>query len=269
MKRVLLLSMFLSLFSILIAGEHYARVEPWERVTLKAAASGTILEANASLEGRRVADARVIRIDDRLDRRELESTRRSRKLVAGTLELTRRMIPGLEESWKRQKGYYERMRKLTTASQTQKDQAYQAMVGAENQWLSTKEKALNLEKNLLDLDYKIAMLEDRIAKKNIRLDNRYLYKLMVRAGEYASPGMALAVVDDLSRAKLVLYLSPEEVARVRSGKAKLIIGGKPGDVKFSKIWKETDEKYISSYRAEIPVPAGRFPFSCLVKVEIR
>jgi hypothetical protein len=143
------------------------------------------------------------------------------------------------------------------------------MVGAENQWLSTKEKALNLEKSLLDLDYKIAMLEDRIAKKNIRLDNRYLYKLMVRAGEYASPGMALAVVDDLSRGKLVLYLSPEEVEKVRSGKAKLSIGGKPSDAKFSKIWKETDEKYLSSYRAEIPVPAGRYPFSSLVKVEIR
>jgi multidrug resistance efflux pump len=267
MKKLLLLSTFLSIFSF--AGEHYARVEPWERVTLKAAASGTILEANASLEGRTVTNARVIHIDDRLDRKELENTRRSRKLVAGTLELTRQMIPGLEESWKRQKGYYERMRKLTTASQTQKDQAYQTMVGAENQWLSTKEKALNLEKSLLDLDYKIAMLEDRIAKKNIRLTNRYLYKLMVRAGEYASPGMALAVVDDLSRAKLVLYLSPEEVARVRSGKAKLIIGGKPAEANFSKIWKETDEKYISSYRAELPIPAGRYPFSSLVKVEVR
>ena len=264
-KKLFPLLLIATLYSL--AGEHYARVEPWERVTLKAAAAGTVLEANASLEGRMVEDARVIHIDDVLDRKELESARRSRKLIAQTLELTRQMVPGLEESWKRQKGYYERMKKLTTASQTQKDQAYQAMVGAENQYLSTREKALNLEKTLLDLDYKIAMLEDRIAKKNIRLKNRYLYKLMVRAGEYATPGMPLATVDDLSRAKLVVYLSPEEVASI--GKAQLWIDGKKSDASFSKIWKETDEKYISSYRAELPVPAGNFPFSSLVKVELK
>ena len=266
-KKILLTTMLLTFYAF--AGEHYARVEPWERVTLKAAASGTILEADTSLEGRKIEDARIVHIDDALDRKELDNTRRSRELIARTLELTRQMIPGLEESWKRQKGYYERMRVLSTASQTQKDQAYQGMVGAQNQYLSTKEKALNLEKTLLDLDYKIATLEDRIAKKNVRLKNRYLYKLMVRKGEYANPGMALAVVDDLSRAKLVLYLSPEEVAAVRSGKAKILVDGKESAEGFSKIWDETDEKYISSYRAELPIPAGSRPFSSLVKVEIR
>jgi hypothetical protein len=92
---------------------------------------------------------------------------------------------------------------------------------------------------------------------------------MVRKGEYASIGLPLAVVDDLSRAKLVLYLSPEEVAAVESGKARIFVGGKVSDAGFSKIWKETDEKYISSYRAELPVVAGKYPFSSLVKVEIR
>jgi len=266
-KKLFPLLLITTLYSL--AGEHYARVEPWERVTLKAAAAGTILEANASLEGRTVAEGRIIHIDDRIDRKELESTRRSRKLIARTLDLTRKMVPGLEESWRRQKGYYERMKGLSTASQTQKDQAYQAMVGAENQLLSTREKALNLEKSLLDLDYKIATLEDRIAKKNIRLKNRYLYKLMVRKGEYASIGLPLAIVDDLSRAKLVLYLSPEEVAAVKGGRARILVDGKASDTGFSKIWKETDEKYISSYRAELPVAAGKYPFSSLVKVEIR
>ena len=267
LKKLFPLLLIATLYSL--AGEHYARVEPWERVTLKAAAAGTILEANASLEGRTVAEGRIIHIDDRIDRKELESTRHSRDLIARTLELTRQIIPGLKESWRRQKGYYMRMKKLMTASQTQKDQAYQAMVSAENQYLSTQEKALNLEKTLLDLDNQIATLEDRISKKNIRLKNRYLYKLMVRKGEYATMGMPLATVDDLSRGKLVLYLSPEEVAAVKSGQARIFVGGKASDVGFSKIWKETDEKYISSYRAELPVAAGKYPFSSLVKVEIR
>ncbi|WP_456392629.1 hypothetical protein [Nitratifractor sp.] len=266
MFRLLPLLLFASLS--LLAGEHYARVEPWERVTLKAAASGTILEANTSLEGKMIDRARVIRIDDRIDRQELESARRSRELIAQTLELTRKMLPGLRESWKRQAGYFKRMSTLSTASQTQKDQAYQAMVSAENQYLSTKEKALNLEKSLLDLDNRIATLADRIAKKNVTLTNRYLYKLMVRAGEYATPGLPLAVVDDLSRAKLVLYLAPDELAPAREG-GHLWIEGKKSDLAFSKIWRVTDEKYLSSYRAEIELPAGRYPFSSLVKVEIR
>ena len=265
MKLHLLL--FLALFSAtLSAAEHYARFEPVEVTTLKAAASGEILKADLSAEGTLVKAGEIVRIDDRLDRLDLNRSRRSLELIAKTLDLTRRMLPGLKESARRQELYYQRMQKLSTASQTQKDQAYYGMVNARNQYLSTLENEINLQKQLLDLQQKISSLEDRIAKKSIRLENRYLYKLMVRSGEYASPGMALAVVDDLSRGKLVVYLSPEELKSLE--KKKIWIDGKATDLSFDKIWKVTDEKYISSYRAEI-VMEPTFPFSSLHKVEIK
>jgi len=265
-SKKLLLTVILTTFGI-FAGEHYARVEPWERVTVKAAASGLVLFADHDLEGRMAGEGLVIRIDDRLDRRDLNNTRRSERLTAKTLELTRKMLPGLRESYRRKKEYFKRINVLLTASKTQKDNAYHAMVAAENQYLSTREKELNLQKQLLDLEYKTAMLEDRIGKKNLRFQNRYLYKLTVYKGEYVTPGTPLAVVDDLSRAKAVIYLSPEE--RDGAEKKTVWINGRRSGAKIVKIWKETDEQYISSYRTEIRLDAKEYPFSSLVKVELK
>jgi len=251
----------------LFAAEHYARVEPIERATVKASAAGQVLEANLSLEGRMVKEALVVRLDDRLDRQDLEHSRRTLTLLRKNLELTRKMLPGLEGSWRRQEGYFHRLDKLSTASQTQKDQAYQAMVAAQNQYLNTRQQVLNLQRSILEMEQKIATLEDRIAKKNLRLKHRYLYRLMVRKGEFAGIGTPLAVVDDLSRAKLVIYLSAEELKNL--DKSSLWLNGKKSDLNFAKIWQETDDTYLSSYRAEIDLPAGLYPFSSLVKVELK
>ncbi|WP_456457681.1 hypothetical protein [Nitratifractor sp.] len=259
--------LFISLSCItLSAAEHYARFEPYERATIKAAAAGEILEANLSAEGHRVDDGVIVRIDDRLDRLDLNRSKASLKLIARTLDLTRQMLPGLKESADRQERYSQRMSKLSTASQTQKDQAYLAAVNARNQYLSTLEKESTLQGQLLDLQQKISLLEDRIAKKNVRLKGRYLYRLDVRRGEYASPGMPLAIADDLRRGKLVVYLSPEEIEGIE--RKKIWIDGKATDLRFAKIWKVSDEKYLSSYRAEIVLPP-RFTFSSLHKVELK
>ena len=266
MPKKLLLTVILMTFG-LFAGEHYARVEPIERATVKAAVAGEVLEANLSLEGRQVSNAVVVQLDDRLDRKDLDHSRLTLKLLQNNLKLTREMLPGLEGSWKRQAGYFRRLKDLATASQTQKDQAYQAMVAAQNQYLSTRQQAINLQRSILEIEQKIAALEDRIAKKSLRLKNRYLYRLLVRRGEFAGIGTPLAIVDDLSRARLVIYLSADE--RKNLDRLKLWLNGKKSDLKFSKIWKETDDTYLSSYRAEIVLPAGLYPFSSLVKVELK
>jgi hypothetical protein len=249
-----------------IAKEHYARMEPYERVTLKAAVSGRIVSADRSNEGKLIVDGEIIHIDDMLDAADLNSTVSSRKLIASTLELTRRMLPGLKGTYLKKADYFKRVDAMLTASKTQKDNAYAAMVSAENQYLSTREKALNLEKQLLDIDYKIKMLTDRIEKKHIRLKNRYLYKLIVRAGEYVAPGSPLAIVDDIGRARLVIFLDRDEIGGIE--KKSIWLNGKKSDLKFFRIWKESDEKYISSYRAEIVLDPV-FPFSSLVKVEVK
>ncbi len=266
MKKYLPL-FILILNSWLFAGEHYARVEPWERSTIKATVSAEVLEANLSLEGKNIKSARVVHLDDRVDIEDLNHSLKSLKLLQSNLEFTKQMIPGLKESWRRQEDYFNRLQILSSASQTQKDQAYQASINAKNQYLSTQVQLLNLKRSILDLKQKIIILKDRISKKSLWLKNRYLYRLLVHSKEFAGVGTPLAIVDNLTKAKLVLYLSLEELKNL--GTYNIWINGKKSNLKFSKIWKETDDTYLSSYRAELELPSGLYPFSSLVKVELK
>jgi len=78
--------------------------------------------------------------------------------------------------------------------------------------------------------------------------------------------MPIADVSDISRAKLIIYLSEDELKNIDT--KKIYLNGKETNLKFSKIWKIADKIYISSYRAEIELePKERF--SKLVKVEVK
>jgi len=117
------------------------------------------------------------------------------------------------------------------------------------------------------MQYKIAQLEDSIEKKSIVLNHMYLYEIMVRKGDYVAPGSPLARVVDASRAKLVLFLEPSELEQIEQ-KIVYLNGEKTG-YKVDKVWRVADEKFISSYRAEIYITAPKGTFSKLMKVEIK
>jgi multidrug efflux pump subunit AcrA (membrane-fusion protein) len=253
--------------SLLFAKVHYAKVEPYESVVLKSAVSAQVVEVVLDAEGKMIKDAEVIRLDDRLDKADLNASRKSRGLLNNMLGINQEMVVNLAEALKRQKGYYERLNKLSTASKTQKDTAFSAYVSAKNQYLSTKEKIESLKKQILDISYKIERLQDSIGKKNIRLKQRYLYKLTVRAGDFVNPGSPLATVQDLSRGKLTLFLEPSEMKDARQ--KRVFIDGKETAYRVDKVWHVADEKFISSYRAEIYIDKPENHFSKLVKVELK
>jgi len=262
-KIFLLLLMPLLLF----AKVHYAKVEPYESVTMKSAVSGLVTEVDLGAEGTMVASKRVVHIDDALDIVNLKDTKKSIALLTEMLVLNKDIATGLRGSMKRQESYYGRITKLSTASKTQKDNAYSAFTSAKTQYLSTKEKIISLEKQILDMQYKVAQLEDIISKKSIVLTNKYLYQLLVRVGDFVAPGSPLAKVQDASRAKLVIFLEPEEINAIE--KKSVYLDGEKTQYKVNKVWKVADEKFISSYRAEIYIPAPQGIFSKLMKVEIK
>ncbi|WP_295419685.1 hypothetical protein [Sulfurovum sp.] len=246
---------------------HYAKVEPYETVVMKSAVSGLVLEADLDAEGTMVEDRRVIHLDNVMDNINLTESEKSVQLFEKMIRINQDIAGSLSNTVKRQEGYYQRISKLTTASKTQKDNAYNSYTSAKTQYLSTREKIVSLKKQLIDMKYKVALLNDTIGKKSIVLHKKYLYKLMVRKGDFVNPGTPLAEVQDLSRAKLVLYLEPEELKDV---KVKAVyIDGKKTAYKVNKVWNVADEKFISSYRAEIYMPAPQSIFSKLVKVEIK
>lgn len=235
MKLLLLLLSPLLLF----AKVHYAKVEPYESVILKSAVSALVMDVDLDAEGSVVDQKRVIYLDDRLDKINLQTSKENLLIIQDTLQ--------------RQESYFQRIDKLKTTSTAQKDNAFYSFASSKTQYL--------------DMKYKIAQLEDSISKKSIILDNQYLYKLMVRKGDFVNPGTALAEVQDATKAKLVLFLEPEELANI--DEKNVYLNGKKTDYKVNKVWKVADEKFISSYRAEIYMPAPSGAFSKLMKVEIK
>jgi len=263
MKLFLVLLIPLCVFSKI----HYAKVEPYETVVLKAAVSGLVLEADLEAEGTMVGDKRVIHLDDVLDKTNLKDSQKSVVLLEKMISINQDIAGSLSSTVKRQEGYYQRISKLNTASKTQKDNAYNSFTSAKTQYLSVREKIVSLEKQLIDMKYKVAMLQDTVTKKSIILKKRYLYKLMVRKGDFVNPGTPLAEVQDANRAKLVLFLDPEELKDIQE--KTVYIDGKETNYKVNKVWKVADEKFISSYRAEIYLPAPKEKFSQLLKVELK
>lgn len=251
---------------LLSAKVHYAKVEPLERATIKASVGGLITKVDMSAEGDIAGEGAIVQIDDTMDQASLKSTQASLVLMEETLLINSEVLGGLEETKQLKQAYYDRIRALESSTRTQKENAYSLLIAAKNQYLGTREKVANLKKQILDLRYKASMLQDSIAKKTIRLKGRYLYKIMVRAGEFAAPGLPLAIADDLSKGKLVIYLDRDELEGIEH--KKVYINGEEEGLAFSRIWREADEKFISAYRAEI-ILEPKYPFSSLLKVEVK
>jgi multidrug resistance efflux pump len=255
----------------LLAKVHYAKVEPIEQATIKSSVSGVVLVADQAAEGSVLGEKAFVQIDDVLDRANLKSTEASLVLFRENVTTNEEVLKGLKTTLDRKQSFYERMKGLETASRTQKDNAHAAYVGAKNQYLGIREKIITLKKQILDMEYKIAMLKDLIAKKHVAMPGEYLYKLMVHTGEFAAPGLPLAIVQDITRAQLIVYLDRDEIVDAEGGKIEnktIHIDGKPTKLKIDRIWKVADSQYISSYRARITL-LPKYPFSKLVKIEFK
>jgi multidrug resistance efflux pump len=261
-----LLLLFLAPLFI-FAKVHYAKVEPYESVVLKSAVSALVMEVDLDSEGSMVMSKRVIHLDDSLDQTNLENSKKSVVLLEKMLDINEEIASSLSGTVKRQESYYKRISKLSTASKTQKDNAYSSFTSVKTQYLGTREKIVSLEKQIMDMKYKVEQLKDSISKKSLVLENKYLYKLMVRKGDFVNPGSPLAQIEDASKAKLVLFLEPEELDNIEQ--KRVYLDGEQTEYKVNKVWRIADEKFISSYRAEIYIPAPKASFSKLVKVEIK
>jgi len=252
---------------LLLSKVHYAKVEPYQSVILKSAVSGLITNVNLDLEGKIVTSERVIHIDDKLDLLNLNDSKQNIILLNDMFKLNKDIAATLKNAMQRQEEYYKRISKLSTASKTQKDNAYSAFSSAKTQYLSTKEKIISLQKQILDMEFKVSQLNDTISKKSVVLKDKYLYELLVSVGDFVAPGTPIARVDDTSRAKLVLFLEAEELEELAY--KSIYFDGNKTEYKVDKVWKVADEKYISSYRAEIYIPAPKDIFSKLIKIEIK
>ncbi|CAA6809380.1 MAG: Unknown protein [uncultured Sulfurovum sp.] len=264
MKKIfLLLLMPLFMFSKV----HYAKVEPYETVTMKSTVSALVLDVDLDAEATIVSGKRIIYLDDRLDKINLESSKKSLVLLQEMLEINKDIAKSLKSTVNRQENYFTRINRLKTASKTQKDTAFSSFTSAKTQHLNTREKIVNLEKQILDMQYKIAQLEDTITKKSVVLNDKYVYKFLVRKGDYVNPGTSLVEIKDTSRSKLVIFVEAEDLIDIES--KSIYLDGEKSEYKIDKAWRVADEKFISSYRVEIVMDAPQSTFSKLMKIELK
>jgi hypothetical protein len=259
------LFIMLLLTCFLAANEHFAKVEPFESVTIKAEASGEVVEAKKALEGT-VANGVILRIDDLLNKKDLNSTLESLALVKKMIEVNSDMVEALKKNVIRKRALFEKVNPLSTASVNQKDSLYSAYVAAKSQYNGVLEKILSLKNQKVTLEQKANLLKDTIEKKTIAAKSKYLYRLMVNKGEFVTVGMPLATLQSIDRGKLTLFLSKDELDGIQN--KSIYIDGKKSDLKVDKVWRVADAQYISSYRVEIVMPHPK-EFSKLVKVEFK
>lgn len=261
-----LLSLCLLAFS-LNASIYYAKVEPYDSFTIKAAASGQVVSVYKDAEGKISNGGILIQQDDFLNKKELVSSQSKLKSLKKTLQLTKLNLENSKQVEQIKKDNYNRIKNLKTKSKTSKDAELINLISASNQVLALENSLENLNVSITDLEYRIATLQDTINKKSTKIKKGFLiYKVYASEGDFVNMGTQLVEAYDVSKGKLTVFLSKEDTAKVKT--SVIYVNDKPTNLQFNKIWKVADSQNISSYRAEIIIPAPKM-FSKLLKIELK
>lgn len=264
MKYLFLISLF---FLPLSASVYYAKVEPVQKYVIKANAAGKVMQVDEASEGKLSNGKNLIQVDDFLNQNELKTSVANLSSLKHTLTLTKQNLENAKEVARIREGNYNRIKDLKTKSRVEKDNELVTLISAQNQVISLESSIQNLLVSISDLEYKIISLKDTIKNKSIKINNGYLiYAINVKKGDYVNIGTSLVDAYDVSKGKLTIYLSREDVDLAKNGK--IFLDGKESNLKVDKIWDVADKENISAYKAEILIPAPK-RFSNLVKVEFK
>lgn len=224
--------------SISFASSYFAKVEPLNTYNIKSSVSGKVLYANSALESQTVKDQIVVKLDDSVDKVDLEQSQIK--------------LQNMEQVLKLQANTLESFKKVSSKSQFDRD--------------NQKIVILNTSSTINDLKTKIATLKDTIKNKNLREKNSYIYDVAVEVGDFVSPGILLYTAMDLSQGKVEIFIPIDDAKDIKN--KDIYIDDKKSDIKISKLYTVADTQHISSYKCEIVIP-NPASFSKLVKIEFR
>ena len=250
----------------LFAKEYYSKVEPYEILTIASNVSGQVTFADEKKEGKLLGKRPYVLIDDKLDRIELASVRKKIVLLQNTLKLNEEMQKNYEEMLVKKQRNYDNVKELKMKSVIEKDREFYDLVTTQNQLISTEKELDSLKVQINDLQLRAQQLQKSIADKSLQAKGYVLYQLSVQEGQVVNPGMELAKVADVSKAKLTIYLNSRDMKEAK--KRTLYLNGKKTAYKVSRLWDIADSVHLSSYKAEIVIDAPEY-FSELMKVEFK
>lgn len=142
------------------------------------------------------------------------------------------------------KKYFNKIKNLTTKSKNEKDLEKISYLNAKQAYIVAK---------------------DNLYSRSIKANNLYIEDILVKEGNYVNPGTPLIKAYDISKAKLTIFVTKEDIDDIEN--KKIIVNNK-SDFKLYRFFKVTDSIQISSYKVELIGPAPKM-FSSIVKVEIK
>ncbi len=264
MKKISLILALLA--SSLLAKDYYAKVEPYEMYNISSNVGGEVIMVNESFEGQILGSKPYILIDSSLDKKELKAVTLKLTLLKDMIKANNKLIKNYEEIVKRKQENYNRIKDLDIKSQSDKDREFYDLVSSQNQYISTLKEIDNLKTQEADLTFRSSQLNKSIKDKTLNAKGKMLYKLEVKKGQVVNVTTPLAKIADISKAKLELFLSYNELEDIKN--KTVYIDGKKTSYKIEALWDVADEKHLSSYKARIIVKAPK-QFSKLVKVEFK
>lgn len=250
----------------LFAKEYYAKVEPYEILTIASNVSGQVTFADEKKEGKVLGKKVYVKIDDKLDRIELNNVNKKIRLLKNTLKLNETMQKNYDEILAKKQKNYDNIKGLKTKSVIEKDREFYDLVATQNTLISTAKEVDNLKVQINDLNLRAAQLQKSIEDKSLRAAGYVLYSLNVKEGQVVNPGMELAKVADVSKAKLTVYLNASDMKGAK--KKNIYLNGQKTAYKIDRLWEIADATHLSSYKAEIVIKAPDY-FSELMKVELK
>jgi len=235
------------------ANEYYSKADPIWSYKISSEVSGKVIYSDDFSEGKFGTNIPVIKIFDDLDRLDLNSSQEEYKNL-------QQMVKIAQKLYNIDLRAYKKIENLSTYSKTQKDAKLMKMLGSKTSLLTKKT-------NLAKLNLKIKTLEDRIEKKNIKVDKKYyIYKIYPKVGDFINFGSPLIEIQDHSSARLTIFVTKEDLEGIES--KTIYLDGEKTEYKVDKVIKVADSINISSYKVEIVIKKPAL-FSKLIKIEFR
>jgi hypothetical protein len=224
--------------STILANEYYAIAQPFEIYNVKAQVSGKVVYVNENVKGKFVTEDTIIKLDSNIDQIDLKQTKQKIYTFKKIIQIEKNIL--------------EKYKKIKSKSQIEKDMQ--------------NIKVLNLQNQMADLVLKKAILEDKISKKIFIEDKRYISNINIKLGDFIGIGTLLYTTNDLSKAKLEIFLP---ILKAKQYLEKTIyLDGIKTNYKIAKLYKVVNSQHISSYKCKIIINKPE-NFSKLVKIEFK
>jgi len=267
MKPFLSLMTAIMISQSLVASEYFAKAQPVDEFSLKSSVSGQVLKVDEAQEGKVSKGSLIIMIDDKVNQLDLQASKDKLGFLESNIKLTKQSVNNAYKAMQISKRNYEKVKNLSSYSKVQKDAKLLSSISSTNSYIQTKTSLENLKTQKADLVVRVATLQDTILKKNIRVEKGlFIYKLYPNVGDFVSMGSALLDSADISKARLTIYVTKEDLEEIEN--KKIFIDDKETNYKIDKLWNIADTKNISAYKTEIIIDKPKI-FSTLMKVEFR